>query len=103
MGGRRDPGFTPLSLLELLRRRARLRPEDLQRLRLAQALDPVTLKSEWLAALESAEAFVRGRPPEEAGCLYYSAHQKRFVEPDDAEDAVPHYGRPGGVLPRVVG
>lgn len=98
----KDPGFTPLSLLELLRRRGRVRPEDLQRLHLAAALDLTTLKSEWLAALGAAEVFVRSRPFEEAGCLYYSRECKRFVEPDEADDAVPHYGRPGGVLPRIV-
>ena len=48
-------------------------------------------------------AFVRRRPPSEAGCLYYSPSQARFVSPGDhAGDAVPHYGRPGGVLPHVV-
>jgi hypothetical protein len=36
----KDPGFTPLSLLELLRRHGRLRPEDLARLDLCRAHRP---------------------------------------------------------------
>jgi len=36
------------------------------------------------------------------GCLYYSPSHQRFVDPRKASDAVPHFGRPGGVLPRVV-
>lgn len=41
------------------------------------------------------------RPPHELGCLYYSAARRAFVDPDVAPDAVPHFGRPGGVLPRI--
>lgn len=100
----KDPGFSPLSLLELVRRRGRVRPEDLARLRLAEPVDPHELKSEWLAALDDAETFVRRRPPEEAGCLYYAVDQRRFVDPDEPGlgPVVPHFGAPGGVLPRVL-
>ena len=94
----------PVSLLELLRRRGKVRPEDLQRLRLAEPIDLRVLKAEWLAALASAEGFVNRRPPAEAGCLYYAVEQARFVDPDreDVGPVVPHFGRPGGVLPRIL-
>jgi hypothetical protein len=59
------------------------------------------MKREWLGALDSVEPFVASRPAEEIGCLYYSTSQTGFVDPGDAADAVPHFGRPGGVLPRV--
>lgn len=100
----KDPGFSPLSLLELLRRRGRIRPEDLARLHLTGPIDLQTLKTAWLAALESADVFARSRPPDEAGCLYYAPALRRFVNPyrADAGGAVSHYGRPGGVLPRIV-
>ena len=100
----KDPGFSPLSLLELLRRRGKVRPEDLARLHLAEPIDLHTLKAEWLAALDGAETFVRVRPPEEAGCLYYAPHLERFVDPThhDLGPVVPHFGRPGGVLPRIL-
>jgi hypothetical protein len=100
----KDPGFSPSSLLELLRRRGRIRPEDLARLHLAEPVDPQALKSDWLAALGGAEAFVRDRSPEEVGCLYYSPELKRFVDPDrpDVGRVVPHFGRPGGVVPRII-
>jgi len=98
----KDPGFTPLSLLELLRRRGRVRAEDLERLDLAEPIDLQELKSEWLETLESVEPFVESLPLGEIGCLYYSASQGIFVDPREAPNAVPHFGRPGGVLPRVV-
>ena len=99
----KDPGFTPLSLLDLLRRRGRHRPEDFERLHLAEPVDLVELKTIWLAALDDAEAFIRSRPLDEVGCLYYSVEAARFVRPDGTADpgVVPHYGRPGGVLPNV--
>jgi len=97
----KDPGFTPLSLMGLLRRRGRLRPEELARLDLVVPVDVQALKMEWLEALDSVEAFVAARPANEIGCLYYSASQRAFVDPRVVPDAVPHFGRPGGVLPRV--
>jgi hypothetical protein len=97
----KDPGFTPLSLLELLRRRGRVRAEDLARLKLTAPVDLRQLKSEWLDALDSVEPFVSSRPAEEIGCLYYSASRRAFVDPREAADAVPHFGRPGGVVPRM--
>jgi len=98
----KDPGFSPLSLLELLRRRGRLRSEDLERLDLAQSVDLQETKRAWLEALDSVEPFVVSRPQEEIGCLYYSASRKAFLDPRETSDAMPHFGRPGGVLPRVV-
>jgi len=100
----KDPGFSPLSLLELLRRRGRVRPEDIDRLYLAEPIDLEELKTEWLAALDAADSFVRRRPADEAGCLYYATEQQRFVDPDEAGigPVVAHYGAPRGVLPRIL-
>jgi hypothetical protein len=99
----KDPGYTPLGLLDLLRRRGMYRPEDFERLRLSRPVDLRALKIEWREALEQADTFIRSRPPGEVGCLYYSRKVDGFVAPDPADpgDALPHYGRPGGVLPAV--
>ena len=98
----KDPGFTPLSLLELLRRRGQIRQEDLARLDLTAPVDLHSIKTSWLEALDSVEPFVASRPPEEIGCLYYSASEHKFVDPRAITDGVTHFGRPGGVLPRLV-
>jgi hypothetical protein len=97
----KDPGFTPLTLLDLLRRRGKYRPEDFARLHLAEPIDLPALKQKWLADLDGAERFITGRDPAEVGCLYYSPSRAMFVEPTPGDDSVPHYGRPGGVLPTV--
>lgn len=104
----KDPGFTPLSLLELLKRRGRTREEEIRRLNLAEAFDLQAARGEWMEALASAEAFARERPPEELGSLYYSAATNRFALPEpntslDAQGLVLHFGAPGGVVPQVVG
>ncbi|CAN5766196.1 hypothetical protein BH11GEM1_BH11GEM1_09920 [soil metagenome] len=99
----KDPGFSPLSLLELLKRRGRPRPEEVARLDLAAPFDLTSARTLWFAALADADAFVRSRPSTEIGCLYYSVKSDRFVIPaPDAEsgDILAHYGRPGGVLPQ---
>jgi len=53
----------------MLRRRGKVRLEDLSRLRLTQPMDVIALKVEWLASLDEAERFVVTRPPAELGCL----------------------------------
>lgn len=100
----KDPGYTPFALLEILRRRGKYHQEDFRRLHLTAPVDLPLMKARWLTALDDAESFVRRRPPEEAGCLYYSKRLERFVAPgpEGDTDAVPHFGRPGGVLPRVI-
>lgn len=98
----KDPGFTPLTILGMLRRRGRIHPEDLARLVLTEVPDLPALKQRWLEALDQAETFVAGRSPEELGCLYYSPSLAGFPrDPSLVPDVVPHYGRPGGVLPTV--
>jgi hypothetical protein len=101
----KDPGFTPRSLLELLKRRGRFRPEEFARLALTQPFDVMAAKERWLVALDAAEQFVGARPPSELGCLYWSSEKERFVmpRPDEPVSAqlCPHFGRPGGVVPLV--
>jgi hypothetical protein len=104
----KDPGFTPHSLVELLKRRGRPRQEELDRLHLVEPLDVVSAKERWLRALEEAESVVDSRPAPELGCLYYSPDRKAFVVPKaDVPLAdrgiVVHFGSPGGVLPQPSG
>jgi hypothetical protein len=101
-GSGKDPGFTPKMLLGMLRRRGRYHPEDFVRLHLTRQPSLTDLKQKWLSALDEAEEFVGSHPPEEVGCLYYSPSMKDFPrDPTKYDDVVPHFGRPGGVLPLV--
>lgn len=51
----KDPGFTPLSLLKMMRRFARIDPAELDKIQ-ARALDPTALKARWLAISDEAES-----------------------------------------------
>ncbi|MYG81249.1 MAG: nucleotidyl transferase AbiEii/AbiGii toxin family protein [Gemmatimonadetes bacterium] len=102
----KDPGFNPASLLDQLKRRGCYRPEEFDELVLAAPLDPVELKAAWRTALAAAAEFIRERPCDEAGCLYYSPCLDRFVAPSAEASLrepglVPHFGQSGGILPRV--
>jgi len=101
----KDPGFSPLALLELLRRRGAVRPDELARLQMTAPLDAVTAKTQWREALTDAEEFVRERPSEEVGCVYADPNTGLVRAPVasqtlEAQGLVPHFGAPGGVIPR---
>jgi hypothetical protein len=72
----KDPGFTPLSLLGMMRRFARVDPVELDKIR-ARALDPVTLKAEWVARSDDAEkqmtAIADSRPDVPIGVAFVDA------------------------------
>lgn len=102
----KDPGFTPRSLLELLKRRGRYHEQDFSRLHLVEPVVLTELKAQWLDALGEAETFVNSRPADQIGCLYYSPSATKFVIPDGectfkGSPVELHYGRPGGVLPNL--
>jgi hypothetical protein len=51
----KDPGFTPLSRLKMMRRFAKIAPAKLEEIQ-ARALDPVKLKMAWIEMSDAAEA-----------------------------------------------
>ena len=82
-----------------------MRPDELARLQLTAPLDAVAAKAQWREALTDAEAFVRERPSEEVGCVYADPNTGLVRAPDasrplEAQGLVPHFGAPGGVIPR---
>ena len=102
----KEPGFSPMSLLERLKRCGRYQPEDMARLVLASTLDLVKAKTAWRAVLSAADEFVRSRPHHEVGCLYYSPGHDCFVAPSPErslkeQGLVTHFGQPGGSSPHA--
>lgn len=51
----KDPGFSPLSLLKMMRRFARIDPAKLEEIQ-ARSLDPLKLKTTWIEISDEAEA-----------------------------------------------
>jgi hypothetical protein len=99
----KDPGFTPHSLLELLQRKGKYRDEDFNRLRLNKKIDLQDMKTLWLEVLDRSQQVCNYLPAAEVGCLYYDQSKQGFIVPDkDRSDSVVlHYGRDGGILPRI--
>lgn len=99
----KDHGFTPHSLLELLQRKGKYRDEDFNRLRLNKKIDLQEMKTLWLKVLDDSHRVCNDLPAAEVGCLYYDKSKQDFVVPDkDRSDrVVVHYGRDGGILPRI--
>ncbi len=98
----KDPGYTPLGLLDRLRRKRTPRSEELDRLNLTQAVDPVALKEQWLLALDDAQQFIESRPASETGCLYWDTSRNAPTsEMLDQPGVVAHYGQLYGVLPTI--
>ena len=55
----KDPGFTPLSLLRMMRRFARVNPAELDKIT-ARALNPTVLKTTWIEMSDEAEIKITG-------------------------------------------
>lgn len=101
----KDPGFSPTSLLDLIKRRGKYRAEDFERLQLNQKIDLNLIKTDWLKMLKDAEDLLAALPEDEVGCLYYSQQEKKFVTPPSkkrSKEIVPHYGQLKGILPQLI-
>ncbi len=102
----KDPGLSPLSLVELLSRRGRLDAADLARLSLREAPPtPAAVRETWHTLLERATNFARTRPAGEVGVLYLDSHGAARVPTEERtlteQDLRIHRGAPGGVVPRI--
>lgn len=98
----KDPGFNPLSLLELLKRRGKYHHDDFKMLKLNVKVDLRELKSTWLKAVADSEEFIDKAPPSLVGCLFYSSVEKKFVQPTFSEpnnEIIPHFGQHKGIMP----
>ena len=101
----KDPGLSPLFILNELVRTSKYQPKDLENLKLARPVSVVELKQELLGAVRDAEELVARLPATEVGCLYLDA-AGNVVAPDPGADGFAaltrHFGSLRGSWPRVV-
>lgn len=102
----KDPGFSPHSLLELIKRRGHYHQEDFDRLHLQKPASVKELKIQWLMMLESATKFIELAPADSLGALFYNTKQFCFFEPTLEEfkqsTTQPHFAKKYGVLPSAL-
>lgn len=97
----KDPGLTPMLIIEQANRFNRLRPEAFQQVLTTKPLDLVAMKTRWRESVETARELVMALPPEELGALYLDA-QGRPANPLAVAGTQPHYVSLGGVWPQLV-
>lgn len=97
----KDPGFSPVFLLDQMRRNSRIDPRVLSEM--GVSLDPSELKSRWLELARSAEeAIVTAASAKvEIGVVFLAADGS--VKWFDTEGATIHRATLGGVIPRLEG
>jgi hypothetical protein len=98
----KDEGYTPLSVMQELRRNSLINPVTLGRVKLATPADAVALKAEWLDRFAAAEKLIATIPPEPIRCLYLD----RTGQPARGEVFDPnwtkHFGSVGGAWPKII-
>jgi len=100
----KDPGLSPLLILNELNRHTRYQPEDLAEVRLREPVSLSVLKVAWLEMLRSARDLVTRLPAAEVGCLYLDPRgQPTTPAPEQPSFAtlVRHFGHLKGSWPRV--
>ena len=100
----KDPGLSPEMIVDMARRHAKYRQEELDAVRPVQPINVRELKQIFLQAADEAEALFKKLPAGEMGCFYLDA-QRRPVCPDPAAPGFAaltrHYGSVKGAWPRI--
>ena len=101
----KDPGLSPLRILNELNRHSRYQPADLAEVRLTRPVTLRDLKEKWLEMLRTARVLVESLPTVEVGCLYLDP-AGRPITPDpnagEFSGLTRHYGQLRGSWPRVL-
>lgn len=100
----KDPGLSPLLILNELNRHTRYQPEDLAEVRLRAPVSLQALKSDWLEMLRGARDLVTRLPAGDVGCLYLDERGEPVTPDPDVPDfsrLTRHFGQLKGSWPRV--
>lgn len=100
----KDPGFTPMFLLDQVARHVAYTQIDLNRLSLRKPLDLHVLKQYWLSSLEKARILVASLPADEVGCLYLKENETPVTPARDSKTfggLHRHYGCIRGAWPTL--
>jgi hypothetical protein len=102
----KDPGFTPIGILEHARRSSHYSAPEIAALAFAdEPPDAVALFRQWHDALEQADGIVRALPADQLGKAVLLSSGSPFTgtaaELRGAIDVVFHQGRIGGALPDI--
>lgn len=99
----KDEGFSPLFLLKMMRRFAKIRPGTLDEIK-ARELDPIQMKMDWIEMSDGADASIErvsnAQPDLPIGCAFVDADfTPRWIEGRD--DLQIHHPTVGGSWPNT--
>lgn len=101
----KDPGLSPLLILNELNRHTRYQQEDLAEVRLREPVSLQSLKSDWLEMLRGARELVTRLPAGDVGCLYLDDRGEPVTPDPDSpsfNSLTRHFGQLKGSWPRVI-
>lgn len=101
----KDPGFSPELIVDMARRHAKYRQEELDAVRPVQPIKVRELKQVFLQAADEAEALFQRLPVAEMGCFYLDTSRRPVCPDPDAPGFAAltrHYGSIKGAWPRIV-
>lgn len=99
----KDPGFSPLFLLKMMRRFAKIDPVELKEIQ-ARNLDPIEMKKSWIEmsdqAEEAMERIANEKPDLPIGCAFVDQNlTPKWIE--DEENLHIHHASLRGCLPTI--
>ncbi len=99
----KDPGFTPLLLLDCMNRNSIIRPEQLASESLAVPLSATELKQRWRSLFSAAVEQIAAFSAADLGCIYLDREGRvvRSPDPQNLADHLRHFGSVGGSWPRI--
>ena len=95
----KDPGYSPESLINEIRRNARYRQDDFADLMLLAPVDAAKVSRDLKMKLEAAESFVREMPAGKEGLLFLGKAGPVQPEPGRLTEYQEHEGRRRGIWP----
>lgn len=107
----KDPGYNPIMLLAMMRRFAKVRPDQLKEIA-AREINPVALKSEWIEMAVEAEekivALADAQPDLPIGVVFANAAGEPAwpgdpQRPLEEQEFTIHHPTVGGCWPRISG
>ena len=99
----KDPGFSPLFLLKMMLRFARVDPTKLREIQ-ARNLDPIELKKDWITMSDNADAAIERiadkQPDLPIGCAFLDRNgTPKWIE--DEPGRTQHFGSVRGCIPQI--